>query len=98
MSCAYLPGKGGRYIYTHDLLEGDRSSKHMESQLAAIRTPLQLTAWHRFLQSHPDQDFAGYILRGIEEGFRIGANPKALLKPASRNMQSAQQHPDIISE
>ena len=101
MSCAHLPGKDGRYIYTHDLLKLEgarRSSKHLDSQLAAIRTPLQLTAWHQFLRSHPDQDFAGYILRGIEEGFRIGANPEALLKPASRNMQSAQQHPDIIGE
>ena len=31
-------------------------------------------------------------------GFRIGANPEALLRPASRNMLSAQQHPDVISE
>ena len=64
----------------------------MNSQLAAFCIPLQLAVWHQFLQSHLDQDFEGYKLRGIEEGFCIGANPEALLKPASRNMQSTQQH------
>ena len=54
--------------------------------------------WRKFLQDHPDQDFVGFILRGIEEGFRIGANPESLLRPASRNMQSALQQPGIINE
>ena len=95
------PGSDHRYIYTHDLLrlEGDRrSATNLDPELAKVYSPLCLEAWHRRLQLHPDKDFAGYILRGIEKGFRIGANPEAILRPASRNMRSAKQHPDVINE
>ena len=101
MCCAHLPGSDGRYIYTHDLLklEGDRrSSVSVVSQLSMVHTPLHLAAWRRHLHCHPDRDFTDYILRGIEKGFCIGANPEAMLKPAHRNMKSAQQHPDVINE
>ena len=99
--CAHPPGSDHRYIYTHDLLwlEGNRSSAtSWDPELSNVHTPLRLEAWHRRLQSHPDRDFVDYILRGIEKGFRIGANPEAILRPASRNMESAKQHPDVINE
>jgi len=100
LSCACSPGKDGRYIYINDLLkvEGDRSSTSTNSQLSRAHTPLKLAAWCQRLHFHPDQDFAGYILCGISGGFRIGVCSAATLKLASKNMQSAKQHPDVINE
>ena len=99
--CARPPGSDHRYIYTHDLpqLEGIRSSAtNMDPELSKVHTPLSLEAWRRCLQVHPDKDFADYILRGIERGFRIGANPEATLTSTNKNMQSAKQHPDVINQ
>ena len=50
------------------------------------------------LANHPDQAFARYICDGIEHGFRIGFQRDSPLRSATINMESARQHPDIISE
>lgn len=63
------------------------------------QSPLQLRAWAAALRSHPDAEFAGYLLEGIPHGFRIGYNHtdhKCL--PARKNLPSAAEHPDIISK
>jgi len=69
-----------------------------DTRLAGIHTPLHLVAWSKTLQRHPDKDFSSYILRGIKKGFHIGINPAILLKPATKNMLSAQQHPEVIDD
>ena len=99
----YHPGKDGIYIYTKDLLELEYASQKehsssVDSRLTGTQTPLRLPAWSKKLQQHPDKDFASYILRGIEKGFHIGINPAVSLKSATRNMQSALQHPEIIDD
>ena len=99
----YHPGKDGTYIYTKDLLELEYTSQKEQSssvdlRLSGTQTPLRLPAWSKKLQQHPDKDFASYILRGIEKGFHIGVNPGVSLKSATRNMQSASQHPEIIDD
>ena len=50
------------------------------------------------LSTHPDQAVAGYICNGLQFGFRIGFAYGAPLRSASTNMESARQHPAIISE
>ena len=73
-------------------------SFNVDSRLAGIHTPLNLAAWNKKLKGHPDKDFASYILRGIENGFHIGVHPAIPLKPATKNMQSATQHPEVIDD
>ena len=49
--------------------------------------------------NHPDQDFAQYILRGIEQGFRVGFDPmRADLQSARRSLLSAMERPDVIEK
>ena len=71
---------------------------HSAHQLLTISTPLVLDAWSRALASHPDQAFARYICEGICWGFRIGFQYGSPLKSATSNLESARQHPDIITE
>ena len=54
--------------------------------------------WQCALAGHPDREFALYILRGIREGFRIGADARArhLCKPTESNMPM--QKPEMVSE
>ena len=37
-----------------------------------IQTPARLEVVEQELAGHPDQQFAGYILTGLSQGFRIG--------------------------
>ena len=101
-TCSYL-GRDGVYIYTKDLLDLEQAPQKEQSsivnpRLAGVHTPLHLAAWSKKLHRHPDKDFSNYILRGIENGFHIGINPAVSLKPATRNMQSASQHPEVIDD
>ena len=64
-----------------------------------ITTPLKLSKWEELLQEHPDKKFAGYILRGIGNGFRIGFDPgQCVLKDRPSNMLSAEERPEIVTE
>ena len=57
--------------------------------LLSTKTPLIAEAWEDTLQHHPDRRFANYIVRGIREGFRIGANRDKLVNPVFSNLPSA---------
>jgi len=59
---------------------------------------LQLYAWKHRLCYHPDQDFAHYILQGIQCGFYIGTDPPVSLESATKNMSSAMKHPTIVDD
>ena len=51
------------------------------------------------MQEHPDKKFAGYTLRGIGNGFRIGFDPgQYVLKDRPSNMLSVEEHPEIVTE
>ena len=55
--------------------------------------------WEELLSEHPDRAFAGYIARGIQQGFRIGFDPgRCRLKARPANMPSAEEHPEVVSE
>ncbi len=61
--------------------------------------PLVAEVWQHLLAEHPDREFAGYILRGIQAGFRVGFNPEmATLHPSHGNIISALEHKEIVSE
>lgn len=76
---------------------GTKLSAPVDPRWAEIHTPLRLMSWSCWLQHHPDTDFAGFILRGIEHRFRIGVDPSLPLSPA-KNMLSAEQHSQIIDD
>ncbi len=68
----------------------------VDHHLSRITTPLRLKAWMHKLKSHPDQDFAHFIVHGIEHGFPIGVDGSARIVAATRNMLSSAQNPEVI--
>ena len=94
-----LAGRGGLYPYTEDLLTLDlcrnRESRPCTS-LGRVHTPLNTQAWELALAPHPDRAFARYLLRGINEGFRIGFDRACPLQSTHCNMLSARQYPDVV--
>ncbi len=62
-------------------------------------TPIRLAALAGFLQSHPDQQFADFILRGLTTGFRVGFSTDRgrALGTTSRNHPSTAECPGAIS-
>ena len=71
----------------------------LPEKLTQISTPLNHQAWQLWLNDHPDQAFASYLLDGIANGFRIGfAHNSNDCVPAKTNHPSAIDHPTVISE
>ena len=64
-----------------------------------MTTPLRVAAWREALASHPDQEFASYIVQGITEGFRIGFDYNGhSCQKASTNLVSAMAHPKVVDD
>ena len=98
-------GGNEEHTYTDDLLRLSQckspSRPPLASQFCAIVTPLQVEAWAEALSSHPDRAFVKYLLDGICHGFRIGYNnddPSRMRRSAKRNMLSAKQNPQVVSD
>jgi hypothetical protein len=74
------------------------TARSVPASVAGVSSPLcrNLGEWRRRLRSHPDQKFAGYILNGLENGFRVGFDYSTSLRAAKHNMPSALKHPDVI--
>lgn len=68
------------------------------SAVKAIISPLVPKAWEEELQDHPDREFCRYIVSGIRHGFRVGFDYYKACECASRNMQSAAAHPEVIDK
>ena len=76
-----------------------QGKQNLPDYLSKVVTPLKLEAWQVALSDHPDQDFACYILRGIEAGFRIDFSSKPVsLKSKGVNLLSASQQPAIVDK
>ena len=91
----------GRYPYIADLRRLEElapaTPPALPQQLQEVRTPLQLQAWAQALRHHPDQEFAHYILQGIQQGFHIGFDRQVVqCRSAKRNMLSAEQNPGVV--
>jgi hypothetical protein len=50
------------------------------------------------LAMHPDRAFAGYVCDGIKHGFRIGFQRGSPLRSSPSNLESANLHPEIITQ
>jgi len=88
-------------VYTEDLLRLDLASPRRgfcRVEFAEVVTPLRLNVWASMLASHEDRRFVDYVLRGIEYGFRIGFDKSVTPGSARKNMQSARDHPEVVSE
>ena len=59
---------------------------------------LQQQCCESLLSKHPDRDYLDHILTRIKEGFRVGFEDVALLSSARRNMQSAMENSQVVSE
>ncbi len=96
-------GLGGPpYAYTADLLT--LASRRAVCPLPSVRgwshikCPMVPELWEECLASHPDRAYVDYLVRGLQEGFRIGfRHGSASCHSASTNMQSADVHPVVIS-
>ena len=91
------------YEYTPKLkeLDGHRPELPETNPLlkAAHHSPLAVAAWAAALRSHPDTEFVGYILEGIQNGFRIGFNYKNnRTRSTLNNLISTKDHPDIVKK
>ena len=92
----------GRYRYTAKLLQLDRcrpsTARPVLAAMAGVKSPLSLSlrAWRERLRSHPDREFAEYVLSGLEHGFRIGFDYQTRLSSARQNMPSAAEHPEVV--
>ena len=71
---------------------------HIDPHLLPITTPLHVGIWEQCLASHPDKQFAQYIVQGLHKGFCIGFDASSPLKAASRNMPSTSEQHDIVSK
>ena len=97
------PG-AGCYQYTGDLLKFNRAPPPevpvVPKELTRIWSPLRdrLPEWRAQLRDHPDQAFVGYILSGLQGGFRVGFDHTSPLAPAKKNMPSAAEHPEVLEE
>ena len=88
------------YPYTEDLLALDQCVGRgpPPGALAGVYTPLKVSAWEEVLWTHPDRRYAGYILKGLREGFRIGASRDRRIHPASYTLPSAYQQRRVVTE
>ena len=66
--------------------------------LTGIRTLLKVGAWEEALRRHPERRYVGYILKGLREGFRIGANRDQRIRPVSHNLPSAYRQRRVVTE
>ena len=70
------PASSGKYSYTNQLLALDRckplNRKPLPRECQQIVTPLKWKNWFQALRDHHDREYVGYIIKGLQEGFRIG--------------------------
>ena len=93
---------GPHYTYMNSLQGLDGATAPQPPLLApwpVCPSPIRVVTLAWYLQSHPDQQFANFIIRGLSNGFRIGfaANQLMGLGSASRNHPSTTQCPGAIS-
>lgn len=77
-----------------------QTTQYSTTSKSNITTPLHYQGCREALQTHPDREFAAYITERISRGFRIGFNyvKARSCTSAKRNMISAYEHPEVVSE
>ncbi|XP_029927907.1 uncharacterized protein LOC115373572 [Myripristis murdjan] len=61
-------------------------------------TPINVPALASELSSHPDSVFVDHLLSGLSQGFRVGVVSSLSSSYVSKNLQSAIQEPDLVSQ
>lgn len=61
-------------------------------------TPIRVNSLIPYLNNHPDQRFAHYIINGLSVGFRIGFSRQANLKSAGCNHPSSLANPIVVAD
>ena len=70
----------------------------MPEELKRITSPLCVEFWRAQLGRHPVQEFAHLILKGMEQGFKIGFNYGShQLKSKNSNMLSAVTQAGVVT-
>ena len=70
---------------------------HYTGRVGVVNSTLVASEWEAVLASYPDREFAAFVVRGIQEGFRIGFDYRRQSgRKASRNMRSAGENPEPI--
>ena len=101
------PGlSSGAYAYTADLLTlaGRRAVSPAILGPAVsgwnnIQSPMSARVWEEHLADHPDRAYCKYLVEGLRDGFRIGfRHGEVACRSASSNMQSANAHPEVVSD
>ena len=94
----------GQYRYMTDLLaldlcrpDGCHATAGPAPKSKSVTSLARLEAWRVGLESHPDQEFARYILEGLSNGFRIGFDySKTGCRKAKRNTLSAKRNAAVV--
>ena len=66
------------------------------SALLGIHTSLSVKAWSLLLADHPNRVWVDSLLKGLEDGVRIGFHPNSRCRPAASNLLSACIHPEVV--
>ncbi|XP_074539253.1 uncharacterized protein LOC141800545 [Halichoeres trimaculatus] len=61
-------------------------------------TPLNVQALAAELLNHPDSSFTNHLLTGLSQGFRVGVVALPDINFVSKNLQSATNEPDIVTQ
>ena len=61
-------------------------------------TTLRAAAWGEALASLPGRPLAHFLLGGVGQGFRIGVAEGAILRPSRRDLRSAYDHPEVVTQ
>ena len=79
--------------------DGSSGRVKVSPALEGVRSPLQWEVWQEHLRSHPDRDYAEYLICGLRDGFRIGFDYQGHKSRSSReNMRSAVERPEVVRE
>ena len=92
----------GLYRYTEDLL-ALKAAAHYEVSLPSncghITSPLEARVWERLLATHPDRQYANFIVNGIQRGFCIGCSAnRSDLRSTTRNMLAAYNNSSVVNK
>lgn len=67
--------------------------------LCGVYSPVVVGEWEKSLASHPNREFAEYIIRGFRSGFRVGfSHSECVLNPSRNNMKLADENSRVVDE
>lgn len=74
-----------------------RRKKTAPAMKSQVRTPFLVLAFIAGLAKHPNEDFAGYVVNGLAEGFHLEIDMPEVAS-ATEPLKSAEVQPDIIRD